>query len=1531
MRRDGAHMTISMVSLPSNTIAREALRPADILLSLGDSATSDAIQKLDRGTFSHAALWAGAGRLIESTTPSVVEHTLEKSLGDHRRRYVYAFRHKKIGSRGADVVAKARTFVGRRYSYSDLILVTILMAKTSFEPPKGQVNTLQLASFFGDLFGLNKEHAKELVTCTELVVRSFWGAHIDIRIMPSGGGKFDGPAIMKALKELSGLGHTGARSAGSPKAVAALAKAKDWSGMKQVLNDELAALGFVGKTRRWDDPKRPVAANTYGAGLVTPRFLAESDDLDPLGYVVPPAEVGKTRRGAHAKTKAKVATTPSAVADRDRLPTLLVQTTYFHPSDRGDALDLGRAVYDHLTHLRTDPLAFGPGLSVLAATHPDRVDMRAAHHVLVLPVLGESVLQDEETRTAALTRIGQWHTDREGGAVKPIGTSRLWDEEGARLPVKATRSESPDAFPLLAIVLAACELLKESGAPMPSLFVSQATPDGQDPHDFAKRFSARVKGTPVGAVFQVADLRLAGDLTTSSNPTAGGGVLLAVRRDAYASRPWWEQEILWAKEAGLPTLTVDLLEQGEQRSFPYAGNGPTVVWRPKNGDDVEALDAIALRAIIEWLRAAHFRAEASRIGDDLPEPVVLARPPELFDMAREPLRSRGACVVLYPDPEVSAPERQALQAAHPRVRLVTPSTVYRAVLRGAASDASFGRGRLAMADLETSLAPLYGRRIALSLSNSPDAKDNPEGYLPEHVNDVVALLARQVISAGAEIAYGGNLRKQSETPQYDRLLEDLIAAYNDTGVATAKRLYSYLEARIGRDEVRDRNVTAISLAWTKGYQDAALQGLDTTDPKLEPFFRADVRRAMEPDCFGRILVGGKSRPSSDGPLKHLGYAGPYPGLVEEAFRSLRVGNALYVVGGFGGAARVVARLLDSDEVPEEMLAESYSGDAYRGFRERAAFFAGHPLCKKLQLPRDMVAMAKAVRAQGRTRLASDAASTAWNGLSVAENRALFELRDPVLIARLVLKGLLAVAERKAKESGKLEVTLVRGNITQLEPAQAVAVAVFSDAPLTGAGAALDRALATQISRAHAERRSLLQIPESLVAADWLILGDLGETSRRNLPATIERCSAKVAALARRHSFRNLALVTFGGSSHPNVVECAQRMLAGFRPLAGNTKLQWFEMDPAKFEQLRSALESRSDVALSTKVLATGSTITPTAAEKNLNVWIRLEEGKIRGAIVPPDNAYGIELKAKLSPAQLDAIATPDAMQVPDAAGLEKMGAALAKAVFGEEGTRLLERYKDHRLVIAHDVPSGRIPFETLRVGSHRFAMGAGIVRRPLFEVGAEGVLARPAHEGRLNLLLIANPTGDLNGTALEAKAIRALIKSVGARVRVHKVLEGREATRKKVRDALADDSFDIVHYSGHAYYAGPGDSESGIVCSNGTLTLADLPVSIGPRIAFVNGCQSGRTRGRLRTKHGFSSSFVEGVLRAGVQAYVGTFWPVGDLAAKTFATKAYTALVTGSTLNEAVRKARNALDGQHPDWADYILYGAGDFRLVPRA
>jgi CHAT domain-containing protein len=137
----------------------------------------------------------------------------------------------------------------------------------------------------------------------------------------------------------------------------------------------------------------------------------------------------------------------------------------------------------------------------------------------------------------------------------------------------------------------------------------------------------------------------------------------------------------------------------------------------------------------------------------------------------------------------------------------------------------------------------------------------------------------------------------------------------------------------------------------------------------------------------------------------------------------------------------------------------------------------------------------------------------------------------------------------------------------------------------------------------------------------------------------------------------------------------------------------------------------------------------------------------------------------------------------------------------------------------------------------------------------------------------------------------------------------------------------VLHYCGHAFFTGTGLNASGLVLPDKHFTAEDLEaIPTLPRVAFVNACKAGRVRGDVDNK---AAAFAELFLSSGVEAYIGTFWAVLDTAATKFATDVYSRLTAGLSLADAVLQSRKALlDAGVPDWANYILYGDGAFRLV---
>jgi hypothetical protein len=1202
-------------------------------------------------------------------------------------------------------------------------------------------------------------------------------------------------------------------------------------------------------------------------------------------------------------------------------PALILYTVYLHEDERELAYQLGLDLYAELTRPLDDPLAFGASIPVFCGVDAGNVSLQAAEAVVVIPVLGK--LAFALNRAAVMERIKRWHDQLGLGHVLPLPVHAVWRNEEQKLPGKPLFTELYGPPPnrrstLLEIVLAAARLLAEDkDRKQTALFVSHAKSDLIPTKQAAERIAAYAKmNTTAKAFFDRTELFSGESLSDQIDFAASRGMFVSVRGDSYSSRIWCQHELLKAKQHGLPTLTVEVLQKGERRSLAYGGNSPTLVWDMSE----DAPGQVVLRAMIEWLRARHFLREGVRIRDAAKLPAdttFLIRPPELLDMAQGPLRSGVPQLVMYPDPELSTEERQVLRAANPRLHLVTPATAYRRVL---------SRDMTAPGD-----APLEGRQVAMSLSDSPDV-GGPEGYTKHHVVDVTVQLARTLISIGAAIAYGGDFRhpdmNDPKKQGFTILLAELIAAYNQTAARPGEYLHSYLGAPISLGEVPTNvPMTLHHLVYSKD-----MVALATLPPPSEQethpvaLYFSDMRRVTAQKTGARIIIGGNAVPRLE--EKGGGYGGRYPGVVEEAWRSLERKQPLYVVGGFGGAAALVAELLEKKDspIPDRLKDETWLKHDY--FRQATEKIDSDPYRERLGLPRSMDDLAKTIKDLGVAFLDSDEVSVAWNGLTVQENKALFRSRDPVLVTSLVMKGLLEVNRKAAR--GKLAIELVHGSVTEAQELDAIAVATFDDVPLSGAGKALDEAVGGLASVGRAGGKQLISVKQSGIEADWIYLASLGPLREaERLEEKTRAAAVETADTVLRYGLRRIGVVAYGGSVVGDVRAVAQAMLAGLSDLAEFAGITWFEADEQRFEALRGFLESHARVKLTTRrPAAVRAAAEP--QEQPLILQVVYAHGNLVATVLPPAGSAvaGVQRQV-LSAADVSRLAAGSGVRkraTPDLATLASRGQELARLLLGDQADLILARTTGAKFVVVHDVGSSRIPFEMLRASASAApAVGAGMSRRLAVPgVPVDHLFARPAKMGRFNVLLVINPTGDLPGAAQEGDAVEAVLKLQKERINLSVLRQG-EATKAALLQAIA--TADVLHYCGHAFFGGPGESESGLLLAGEEpLTLADMRGVATPRVALVNACEAGRVRGAVTSE---AASFAEFFLRGGVESYVGTYWEVNDRAAQIFSGEVYVRLADGATLDAAVTRARERLQqAKLPDWANYILYGDGRFRLV---
>lgn len=197
--------------------------------------------------------------------------------------------------------------------------------------------------------------------------------------------------------------------------------------------------------------------------------------------------------------------------------------------------------------------------------------------------------------------------------------------------------------------------------------------------------------------------------------------------------------------------------------------------------------------------------------------------------------------------------------------------------------------------------------VALSTSDSPDMA--ALGLSEGHLREATAELALQLLAADLNLAYGGDLRAHGFT----RLLFQLVLRYTSTAdLGSTVRVTNHLAWPVHIGTPVDRiealaeelgGAAELVLLRCDGTPMAisARRGLRTHEPSEDEWLSGltAMREFQRSSTDARVLLGGQV----------VNYKGRMPGVAEEALVSLRAGQPLFLIGGFGGCARDVAETL----------------------------------------------------------------------------------------------------------------------------------------------------------------------------------------------------------------------------------------------------------------------------------------------------------------------------------------------------------------------------------------------------------------------------------------------------------------------------------------------------------------------------------------------------------------------------------------------------------------------------------------------
>ncbi|MGH8314268.1 MAG: CHAT domain-containing protein, partial [Steroidobacterales bacterium] len=605
---------------------------------------------------------------------------------------------------------------------------------------------------------------------------------------------------------------------------------------------------------------------------------------------------------------------------------------------------------------------------------------------------------------------------------------------------------------------------------------------------------------------------------------------------------------------------------------------------------------------------------------------------------------------------------------------------------------------------------------------------------------------------------------------------------------------------------------------------------------------------------------------------------------------------------------------------------------------------------------------------------------AWNRMTPAERRNFWEGMQQVHARAKGAKAsstLLApgTAGRKNVVIGlsarrQIEIRLAKGSITEAN-ARALVLGIFRNVEPAGAATAIDARLGGAV-REFTRRRMftgavgevfVMPTARSLLRAESVLFVGLGNFDAFSKTSSVHEFVAEnVVRTFVRTQVEDFATVLWGTSSGSSIRDALEHQLRGYVKGMADAdpdrllrRITFCMLDDAKYGQMRSALLSLSgtdlfdniDVTISEIELPDVQITEPDVRAKRiagpspvyLLVNQRVDDGgrvELEASLLTAGGkATTIRSEKKLAAKAIDRHL--DGLQYTsfNFRSMRRFGATLTNLLFDTSLKQALLSVRENHLVVVHDGPSSRYPWETLCIDGWFPAAAMGLSRK----YSADNLSVAKWSEQRridqtLDILLIVNPTGDLAGADREGEALQKLFQR-RSNIRVHPIIR-EAATCETVKAAFESGKYDVLHYAGHARFDDNNPAGSGISLADGHLTGRDL-ATLGnlPALVFFNACESARlptkvevrrkdVRKRIQVNVGLAEAF----LRGGVANYVGTYWPVGDDTAMTAAGRIYDSIVRGRSMGQAVAAAREALQtARSIDWADYIHYGSYDFTI----
>lgn len=367
------------------------------------------------------------------------------------------------------------------------------------------------------------------------------------------------------------------------------------------------------------------------------------------------------------------------------------------------------------------------------------------------------------------------------------------------------------------------------------------------------------ENTKLKSFIDINDISYSSDLTEEIDKNLENSIFVGFDSDGYSDSKWTQYEIVKAKERNIPIILIDCIEKKVERRFPYLGNCLIL----SSNTIEENFKFILIEAI--RLKVNQNKIVCFKELYNYSNVKFLNNVPELLD-----IQTIKEETIIYPEPPITDIEQITLEKTGKKI--YTPLTF--------------------------SCQKKLNKNIGISISEINGIFDN--GFENIHLYTAQEEIAKYLLYTKNKIIYGGDISYKSEF-NFVKILAQIADSYGNRDVPIINHVCYPLDKNVNINIKAEYN-TIIEF---REFNELRVKHDDEIMPyshleALIPFANnlSLMRTMMAKNTDARIMLGGK----------HTGYLGKYPGLLEEAYYTLKEGKPLFLIGGFGGISKFIIDL-----------------------------------------------------------------------------------------------------------------------------------------------------------------------------------------------------------------------------------------------------------------------------------------------------------------------------------------------------------------------------------------------------------------------------------------------------------------------------------------------------------------------------------------------------------------------------------------------------------------------------------------------